>query len=141
MKPRKTLRAPGNMNNHSFDIEKKRPQTKILAIEVAGFTLAALVCWVTELLDPPFSIRQVSIQTAVILVLGIFTIYWSTKFTARIRELRGFLVICAACKKVRIDDEWISIEHFISSKSDLMLSHSTCPECTERLYGEFLHKK
>ncbi len=57
------------------------------------------------------------------------------KALAEINELRGYIPICANCKKVR-DDEgyWQQVEQYISERTDAQFSHSLCPECTEKLY-------
>lgn len=56
---------------------------------------------------------------------------------SEIKTLRGFLPICANCKKIR-DDEgyWQQIEEYIQERSDARFSHSICPECTKKLYPE-----
>lgn len=56
---------------------------------------------------------------------------------SEIRTLRGFLPICASCKKIR-DDEgyWHQIEIYIRNRTDVDFTHSICPECQDRLYGE-----
>jgi PAS domain S-box-containing protein len=59
------------------------------------------------------------------------------KALSEIRTLRGFLPICASCKKIR-DDEgyWHQIEIYIRNRADVDFTHSICPDCQERLYGE-----
>ena len=56
---------------------------------------------------------------------------------SEIKTLRGFLPICASCKKIR-DDEgyWQQIEEYIQDRSDAQFSHSICPECCRKLYPE-----
>jgi uncharacterized small protein (DUF1192 family) len=56
---------------------------------------------------------------------------------SEIKTLRGFLPICANCKKIR-DDEgyWQQIEQYIQERSDAQFSHSICPECAEKLYPQ-----
>ncbi len=59
-----------------------------------------------------------------------------------IKTLRGFLPICASCKKIRDDKGyWTKIETYISEHSGAEFSHGLCPECAKTLYGEFLDKK
>ena len=54
-----------------------------------------------------------------------------------IKTLRGMLPICASCKKIRDDKGyWNRIEGYIESRSEALFSHSICPECTEKLYGD-----
>ena len=45
------------------------------------------------------------------------------------------MVICAQCKRARIDDQWVRIEEVMGRQTDLTLSHSICPECAEVLYS------
>ncbi|HXF04336.1 MAG TPA: PAS domain S-box protein [Blastocatellia bacterium] len=56
---------------------------------------------------------------------------------ARIKTLRGLLPICASCKKIRDDQGyWKQIESYVREHSEAEFSHSICPECMERLYGD-----
>jgi two-component system cell cycle sensor histidine kinase/response regulator CckA len=59
-----------------------------------------------------------------------------------IKTLRGFLPICAACKKIRDDQGyWTQIETYISRHSDAEFSHGLCPDCALRLYGSAIVEK
>ena len=52
-----------------------------------------------------------------------------------IKELRGFLPICANCKNIRDDGGyWQQVEQYIMDRTDAQFSHSICPECTKKLY-------
>lgn len=56
-----------------------------------------------------------------------------------LHRLRGLIPICAACKKVRRDDEsWDAIEAFIQKHSHAFFSHGLCPECLRRLYPDLV---
>lgn len=56
----------------------------------------------------------------------------------KIKILRGFLPICASCKKIRDDQGyWNQIEEYIRDHSDAEFSHSICPECSKKLYPDF----
>ncbi len=58
-----------------------------------------------------------------------------------IKTLRGFLPICANCKKIRDDKGyWTQIETYISTRTEAEFSHGICPECAKKLYGEFFDK-
>ncbi len=58
-----------------------------------------------------------------------------------IRKLRGFLPICANCKKIRDDKGyWTQVETYISNHSDTEFSHGICPDCAAKLYPT-LYKK
>ncbi len=54
---------------------------------------------------------------------------------AQIKTLRGFIPICAYCKKIR-DDEgyWQQIEQYIRDHSDAEFSHGICPDCLAKMH-------
>ncbi len=56
---------------------------------------------------------------------------------AEIKTLSGMLPICASCKKIRDDKGyWNQIEGYIERHSEALFSHSLCPECMDKLYGD-----
>ncbi len=63
-----------------------------------------------------------------------------TKLEATLVEvnvLKGFIPICASCKKIRDDSGyWEQIELYIQKHSEAEFSHSVCPECSDELYGK-----
>jgi PAS domain S-box-containing protein len=48
-----------------------------------------------------------------------------------VKTLREFLPICSYCLKVRDDQTWSRIEHYISRHMGTKFSHGICPECYE----------
>lgn len=53
----------------------------------------------------------------------------------KVKILRGFLPICASCKKILDDDgHWHQIESYIKDHSEAEFSHSVCPKCVKKLY-------
>lgn len=52
---------------------------------------------------------------------------------ARVRQLEGIIPICMFCKKIKDDQEsWRQLEDYVSQHSEVMFSHSACPECFEK---------
>jgi hypothetical protein len=61
---------------------------------------------------------------------------------SKIRTLSGLLPICSSCKKIRDDKGyWHQVESYISDHSKAEFSHSICPECTEKLYSEYIDEE
>ena len=61
------------------------------------------------------------------------------KALKEVKTLRGFLPICASCKKVRDDrGYWNQIETYLRDHSEAEFSHSICPECARRLYPDLV---
>ena len=63
------------------------------------------------------------------------------KALSEVKTLRGIFPICASCKKIRDDKGyWTQIEVYIRDRSEAQFSHGICPECKEKLYGDFLRE-
>ena len=59
------------------------------------------------------------------------------KALAEVKQLSGFIPICASCKKIRDDKGyWNQIETYISQHSEAQFSHGICPDCMKKLYPE-----
>ena len=51
----------------------------------------------------------------------------------RVKELEGFLSICAYCKKIHVQKEsWEQVESYISKRLNTKFSHTICPPCYEK---------
>ena len=58
------------------------------------------------------------------------------KALAEIKTLRGILPICAECHNIRDENNnWIDITSYISNHTEAEFSHSLCPKCAKKLYG------
>jgi len=61
------------------------------------------------------------------------------KALSEIKSLSGLLPICASCKKIRDDKGyWKQLELYIRDHSEAEFSHSICPTCAEKLYGDLI---
>ena len=64
------------------------------------------------------------------------------KALSEIKTLSGLLPICASCKKIRDDTGyWNQIELYIRDHTEAEFSHSLCPICAEKLYGDLLKEQ
>jgi len=60
-------------------------------------------------------------------------------YLEEIETLRGILPICSFCKKIRDDKGyWKEVEEYVSTRSEAEFTHSVCPECKEKHYGDYL---
>lgn len=61
------------------------------------------------------------------------------KALAEIKTLKGFLPICASCKKIRDDKGyWNQIEAYISDHTEVEFTHGLCPDCAKQLYPDLV---
>lgn len=59
------------------------------------------------------------------------------KVQVEMKTLRGLIPVCASCKDVRDDKGvWSRIEKYIEKNSSALFSHSVCPKCAEKIYGD-----
>jgi PAS domain S-box-containing protein len=47
----------------------------------------------------------------------------------KINRLEGLLPICLSCKSIRDGTQWVSLEAYISERSQASFTHGICPEC------------
>lgn len=67
------------------------------------------------------------------------TIQKLRKALDEIHILRGIVPICASCKKIRDDQGfWTLLETFINKHSGVRFSHGICPDCSKKLYPDFI---
>jgi hypothetical protein len=50
---------------------------------------------------------------------------------AELRRLRALLSMCAWCRKIKNDGEWVGLEHYMAQRQDIALTHGMCPTCYE----------
>lgn len=47
-----------------------------------------------------------------------------------IHQLEGLLPICSYCRRIRDEGSaWTSLEEYVAARTQVMLSHSICPDC------------
>lgn len=129
---------------------KKNLQRVILGYEALGFLLVCLLLWLDEIFDfphyvlgapeTPINWRESLLESFFVFVLGVFVIYMSYRIIRKVKYLEGFLPVCSFCKKIRVGKEWIQLEKYITDHSEAVFSHSLCPECAEKHYGDILRK-
>jgi len=55
----------------------------------------------------------------------------------RVRLLEGILPICSWCKCIRDEhNNWVQLEGYITEHSEAHFSHSLCPHCYQKHYGQ-----
>jgi hypothetical protein len=123
----------------------KRPQQHtsylppILTLAVAGFVGLIVVFALDEYWDLParsfgamlkpirpyeFSIKVIAVLCLFITVLGVLR-----EAILRIQRLSHMLTMCAWCRRVSVDGEWISIDQFLQQRKNTTSSVGLCPDC------------
>ncbi len=53
-----------------------------------------------------------------------------------LQRLPGLIAICAQCKQVRQDDEWLPLDRYVEARSHTLFTHTLCPGCEAVYYRE-----
>ncbi|MFC1808954.1 hypothetical protein ACFL3D_02375 [Candidatus Omnitrophota bacterium] len=121
----------------------------IFGIRIA-WIFTALVIAANEIFDLPYLIlkaaptpinyTEMSIELILVLIIAFLIELYLQKCLKRIKHLEGFHLICAYCKNVKFNDEWVSIEAFLNKKSDVILSHGMCIKCLKKYFPRVYEK-
>jgi len=114
------------------------------AITIISFTVIIFFIWINEIFDlphtllnaqrTPINIKEAAFETGFIIAIYFLIEFVRKKLIGEIKYLKGFYSICAYCKKVKVGDQWISLESFLDQESDAKLSHGICPDCLQKEY-------
>ena len=111
----------------------------LLSIALIIISLLLLVKPFNQLMmtayEPSFLVRFF-ISYIIVFILAFIYEFQKQRSGKEIKILKKFLPICSNCKKIRDDKGyWEQVDVYIQKHSDTLFSHSICPECTEKLYG------
>jgi len=116
---------------------------KALVWQSLAFLIVIILTWSDALFDlthfllglphREMDINRTAITTVVILLLWIFSAYKVYRVVSRLSYLESFLHVCAWCRKIEYQDQWLSLEAHFMQKTGRKPSHGICPECSEKM--------
>jgi hypothetical protein len=115
----------------------------IYFVEAIGFSALIALSWANELIGLPGIIfggpitpnwREALIETFIVLLVCLAMHLMTRKILKRLYYLEEFLRVCAWCRKIGYNDEWIPIEEYFSREFATRTSHGICPECSAKFY-------
>jgi hypothetical protein len=120
---------------------------RLIVIEAISFALLIFFIslddeWIIPHLvskDFPFTPASLAVAIDSIWVACLFALalYIQLKYLQKIRLLEGMLSVCASCKKIRDGEEhWTPMEEYIQKRSHADFTHTICPDCGVKLYGD-----
>jgi hypothetical protein len=125
----------------------------IAAITIVAGNLNAVVDYFLHPAIPYFDKGHLIVGgvTAIVIVVlfGILLrhVHSLTRALNTIKLLEESLPMCFHCKRIRRADanpaeqeSWQSIEGYITENTDSQISHSICPDCTDKLYPQLAVK-
>lgn len=121
------------------------PAPHIVLYETIGFALIILLTWLDELVHLPSLLfggayqsnyHEAIMETIIVFCVASPVIIITQKILRRLHYLEGFLRVCAWCKKVEHDDQWVSMEDYFNRRFNMKSSHGMCPECFAKVTKE-----
>ena len=108
-------------------------------LPVARACIAALV----ELPHPfLFVLANAIVRVFVLLLIAYLVSRTATQtreLSRRVKLLEDLMPICCFCKRIRDErNDWQQLESYITRHSGARFSHTFCPECGKKHYGELL---
>jgi hypothetical protein len=117
-----------------------------LTLEAIGFGLVIVLFWANEYLDlphllfgapaTPIRISEVLLEAGVTFLVAAAVIAASWRASRRIEHLETLLLICASCRRVSVDGDWMSFESYIRQRDRLLTSHGARPTCFAQQMAE-----
>ena len=121
----------------------KKEDWALLAGEAGLFLIVMAVLWLDEFVDlpsrflgapqTPYRPQEYLLETFSVLIVAIVSLSVSMMLLRRSRRLEKFLRVCAWCRKVWINDEWVSFEEYTMKQHSLRSSHGICEDCMAKL--------
>lgn len=122
-------------------MQKKTYISKVLWYQGIGFFIIIAFSWIDEILnlstnaitaETVFNWRECVVETLVVIAVALPVMLLTRRLLVRLYYLEGFLRVCAWCKKLENNNEWIPIETFFKETFKTESSHGICPECFEQ---------
>jgi hypothetical protein len=118
--------------------QKKRSAHELLWFEVAAFGLIIALSWADELLGLPAllfggshrpDVGEAILETLVVLMVAIPIVIHTRRVVSRPFYFEGFMRVCAWCKNVEHQGDWIPVGEFFQERFETKTSHGMCPTC------------
>ena len=117
--------------------------TKVVTLEAFGFLLILAILLLDEWFDLPHHLlgahpsfpraEEYLIEGIAIFGLAVGVVVFSVRLLRRMRRLESYLLMCAWCRRIRIDGRWVVAEEYLRIMDDLKTSHGICPECAREI--------
>ena len=141
-----------NRDNPLPKLEAEPPRViiqwqKALMWHSLGFLTIVLLTWCEELFyfmhqmlgraPQEANFREAAIKTLVIVLVWASSALGIYRLVARLSYLEKFLQVCAWCRKIHRDGQWVTLEAHFASQTGNKVSHGICPECANKFGQKF----
>jgi hypothetical protein len=124
----------------------KRPHSAlvIVILEALAFMTIIAISWFNEILGLtgrffhtrlPGNWHDALVTTAVTTMVAVPAVYISWRIARRLHYLEEFFIVCAWCKKMGHEGDWIPMERFMAEQFNTHTSHGICDECADKFHS------
>ncbi|MGA2246418.1 MAG: hypothetical protein ABSH48_15595 [Verrucomicrobiota bacterium] len=116
--------------------------TKIEMYQNLGFLGIIILCFLDDLLqlptlifsDHPFAFvyRRSTLDMLLVLAVWFLVTRSTRRILVRIQYLEKFMRVCAWCRRIHYQGEWVPLEEFMRQSFDTPTTHGICKDCLER---------
>jgi hypothetical protein len=126
-------------------MRNKRRATQVLWIECIGFTALLVLSWADELVRLPQVIfggvavgnwHEAAIESSAIIAVWVFVFVATRRILKRFYYLEEQIQMCAWCRKFKRQDDWVSLEDYLTKELGVETSHGICTNCGRRVFPE-----
>jgi hypothetical protein len=125
--------------------------TKIVIYQHVGFLCIIALCFLDELLklptlifsDDPFAFifRRSTIEMLLILGVWLLVSNSTRRVLERMQYLEKFMRVCAWCRRINYQGDWIPLEEFMRQGFDTPTTHGICTACFRQQQEAILRAK
>jgi len=123
-------------------MKKNSQLTRIVLYQNLGFLGIMAICYLDELLKLPtllfsehpfaFLFRRTTLELLLVLAVWFLVSTSTRRILERIRYLEKFMRVCAWCRRINFQGEWMPLEEFMRQGFDTPTTHGICTVCLEK---------
>jgi hypothetical protein len=124
----------------------RKTRVWVLWYEGLGFALLLGVIWLDYLAglsslllggDPSRrDWREPAFESVCVLVVGTTVWLLTYRLLKHVLYLEGFLRVCAWCRRVAREDNWMKMEDYFAKGLRVETTHAVCPECLDKMKAQ-----
>jgi hypothetical protein len=112
---------------------------RTLLLEASGFLLIVAIIWMDEIFDlphllfgaapTPLRLGEGGLESLLTVAVGVVIVSITYHAFRRIEYLESLVVMCAWCRRVRAQAEWLTVEAFLKRQHNAHTTHGICEGC------------
>ena len=85
---------------------------------------------------PQATINELLIKSSIVFFLWMLAAFKVYKIINRLTYIERFLHLCAWCRRINADGQWLPLEDMFLNRKENEISHSICPDCFQMMTAQ-----